>query len=296
MKRFLLIFVAAAVSLSLSAQGVAFLNINPDPVTAGVAGTGIARTADAYAGENNIAATALNGPRMAAAVGFGMWQPKNANAKLISAGGFYRITQRLALGLQFKDLAYQSYSIVSGDGRVRESFTPMELTATLGIAYRIVDGLSAGVNLRFLSSTLAETAKASAFGGDIALKYEKGAFQAGLSVCNLGTPVNYGGENYTQPGIVRAGVAYSIVGLTASAEVDYLFSGALMAGLGLEYCLADIVSLRGGFHYGDPAKAIPTYASFGLGVQFAGIRIDAAFLTASKTLGNTLMFSLGYAF
>jgi len=56
------------------------------------------------------------------------------------------------------------------------------------------------------------------------------------------------------------------------------------------------VSLRGGFHYGDPAKAIPTYVSFGLGLQLAGVHFDAAFLTASKTLGNTLLFSLGYAF
>ena len=43
-------------------------------------------------------------------------------------------------------------------------------------------------------------------------------------------------------------------------------------------------------------KAIPMYASLGLGLQFAGFHLDAAFLTASKTLGNTFMVSLGYAF
>lgn len=296
MKKAILIIAATIVSLSLSAQSIAFLNINPDPVTAGVAGTGIARTADAYAVENNIAAAALNGPKMAAAAGFGMWQPKAANTKLISAAGYYRITDRFALGVQFKDMSYPAYSNVSGDGRIRDSFSPMELTAALGAAYRIADGFSAGVNLRFIRSSLAETAKASAFGADIALKYEKDAFQAGLSVCNLGTPVSYGEDKYAQPGIARLGAAYSIAGLTASVEADYLFAGGLMAGIGLEYTFADIVSVRAGFHYGDPAKAMPMYASLGLGVQFAGFRLDAAFLTASKTVGNTLLLGLGYSF
>jgi len=54
--------------------------------------------------------------------------------------------------------------------------------------------------------------------------------------------------------------------------------------------------LRGGFHYGDAAKALPTYASLGLGLQYAGVRLDVAFLTASQSLGNTLLFGLGYSF
>ena len=296
MRKILLILAASAASFSLFAQGVNFLNINPDPVATALAGTGIARTADAYALENNVAATALGGPQMAVAAGFGMWQPKAANANLLSAGGYYRISEKFAIGLQFKDMLYSAYGIVAADGRSKGTYSPSEMAVGLGFSYRIADGFSAGLTLRYLGSSLAENTKASAFGGDVALKYEKDAFQAGLSVCNIGTPVNYGEDNYTQPGIVRAGAGYSVAGLNIGAEVDYLFSGALMAGLGLEYTLADIVSLRGGFHYGDAAKAIPMYASLGLGVQFAGFHLDAAFLTASKTLGNTLMFSLGYAF
>jgi opacity protein-like surface antigen len=295
MKKLLMILAAAAVSLSLYAQSAAFLNINPDPVAAALAGTGIARTADAYALENNVAAMSLNGPRMAVAAGYGIWQPQISKTNVLSAAGYYNIN-RLAIGLQFKNFGYPAYSVVSVDGRVRGEFTPSEMAVGLGLSYRIADGFSAGLSFRYLGSTLAENAKASAFGGDVALKYEKDAFQAGLSVCNIGTPVNYGGDNYAQPGIVRAGAAYSVAGLTASTEVDYLFSGALMAGLGLEYTIADIVSLRGGFHYGDAEKAIPMYASLGLGLQFAGFHLDAAFLTASKTLGNTFMVSLGYAF
>ena len=69
-----------------------------------------------------------------------------------------------------------------------------------------------------------------------------------------------------------------------------------MAGLGLEYGIADIAFVRAGYHYGDAAKALPSYASLGLGAQFAGVSLDLAFLTASESLGNTLLFGLGYSF
>ena len=32
------------------------------------------------------------------------------------------------------------------------------------------------------------------------------------------------------------------------------------------------------------------------GLQYAGFRLDVAFLTASQSLGNTLLFGVGYSF
>ena len=178
MKRILSLLAILTASLSLQAQGVAFLNINPDPASAALAGTGVARTADAYALENNIAAAALGGPTMDVSVGYGRWQPKAAAVNVISAAGYYRVTDKLAIGLQFKDFAYPEYSIISADGRSKGAFSPMEMAVGLGAAYQIADGFSAGLSLRYVSSALAEEAKASAFGADIALKYEKDGFQA----------------------------------------------------------------------------------------------------------------------
>ena len=290
----LLSFVLCATALR--AQSVAFLNINPDPVAAGMANAGIALGADAYAVENNMAATALGGPKMAVAAGFTTWQPKVNGTKVYSVSGFYKLSSRFSAGLDCKDFSYPAYDITGQGGRVRGSFVPNEFAIAAGCAYEITDGLAAGLTLRYLSSALTEDSKGTAFGADLSLKYQHDGLAAGLAVCNLGSSVNYGGGSYAQPGLARAGVAYSLSGFTASTEVDYLFSGALMAGLGLEYTIAEIVSLRGGFHYGDAAKAIPTYASLGLGAQFAGVRLDAAFLLASETLGNSLVVGLCYAF
>ena len=96
--------------------------------------------------------------------------------------------------------------------------------------------------------------------------------------------------------MAKVGAAYHIGGFQASAEVDYLFAGAIMAGIGAEYGFKDIAFIRAGFHYGDAQKAIPTYASVGLGVQYWGVRLDATWITASSVLGNSLGFSLSYSF
>ena len=283
MKRIIFAFVALSLCAPIiRAQSVSFLNVNPDPASAGMANAGIALAADAYVLENNMAAAALEGPKMAASAGYARWQPKVAGTQMLSAAGFYQLSSRFAAGLLFKNMSYPAYDVIGNEGRSKGTFTPSEYAIAAGVAYEITDGLAAGLTLRFLSSSLGDAAKASAFGADISVKYQHEGLQAGLSVNNLGTPVNYGGESYAQPGLVRVGAAYSVAGFTASAEADYLFSGALMAGLGVEYTIADIVSLRGGFHYGDAAKAIPTYASLGLGIQFAGVHLDAAFLLASK--------------
>ena len=83
----------------MNGQGVAFVNIIPDPASAALAATGVARSADAFAMENNIAAAALSSQRMAASVGYGIWQPRAIDAKMYSAAGFYRPTDRLAVAL-----------------------------------------------------------------------------------------------------------------------------------------------------------------------------------------------------
>lgn len=75
-----------------------------------------------------------------------------------------------------------------------------------------------------------------------------------------------------------------------------LFSGALMAGLGAEYDIADFVSARAGFHYGDSSKALPSFASVGLGGHIAGVNLDAAYIFGSPATGNSFMVGLGYSF
>lgn len=294
MKKAFLTLIVLHAFFFVNAQGVAFVNINPDPASTALAGTGIARSADAFAMENNVAATALNAPRMSVSAGFGLWQPAAANAKLLSAQGFYRISDRLSVAMQYKGLKYPEYSVVSPDGRVKGSFSPNEMTAGLGVAYGITDCLAAGVNLRMVSSALASDAKGSAFSADIAMKYDNDGVQAGFSICNLGTKINYGDVSYSLPASAKLGAAYSINTFTLSAQADYFLKKGLGAGIGAEYVLLDIVSLRAGYHYGKTTGVLTSFASAGIGVVAYGVRLDFAYITGSANLGNTMLFSLGY--
>ena len=296
MRKILAVFVSMTFALAASAQALPSLLVGADPTAAATGGAALARPADAFAVDNNAAAMALSSKDFSVAASYGMWAPNTADNMLAGVGFFYKLSDRMALGFSGRMLRDKPYDITSATGQVTGSFAPSDLLAGLGFSFAVTDALSLGVAGRFTSSSIASDMKGTAIGADITAMYSGGNFSAAAGLCNLGTPVSYGGASYAQPMLVRGGGAFSAAGLTASLEADYLLSGALMAGLGLEYCIADLAFIRAGYHYGDAAKALASYASLGLGLQFSGISLDLAFLTASDTLGNSLLFGLGYSF
>lgn len=286
---------------TMAAQTLPSLLIGSDPASQGTALTSVGKASGAYSLEGNVASMSLNDDKLCAGLSFGLWQPEYAKDKVIGAGATYRLGDRLAFGLQFKDLIQPSYDVVSESGSVKDSFTPGETNFAVGVSCSITDWLSVGVTGRMVMSTLAEDARANVFGADVAVFCRKGALSAGLSVDNVGGKVNYAGEDYDQPTLARVGAAYHIgdpkaSAVTPSVEADILFKGGFMAGVGIEYSYKSMLFARGGFHYGDKEKAVPTYASLGLGARFMGISLDVAYLTASDILGNTITLGLGYRF
>ena len=296
MKRFSILLILAVCSLTAAAQNAPALLIGADPAVYATGGTSLVQAADAFAADNNAAGMSLSAGTFDVAATYGMWAPKTVSNLLAGLGAYYKINDKFAIGLSGRMLRDKPYEAASVGGQTSGTFTPSDIVAGLGLSYAVMDGLSVGVSGHFLASAIASDMKGSAFAADVTAMYARDAFRAALGVSNLGTPLSYGGQSYPLPMMARLGGAYSVAGFTAGVEADYLFSGALMAGLGLEYCITGIVSLRGGFHYGDAAKAMPTYVSLGLGVKYAGFHLDAAFMTASRTLGNTLAVSMGYAF
>lgn len=299
MKKAIVMTALCALCLNLSAQTtMQFLGVNSDAETAAVAGTGIARPANAFAVESNMAAAALSASKMAFGAGYDIWQPNASKTGIVSVGGFFRVGDNLAIGAGFKNFAEPEYTYASAEGRSTISFKPSEMAVSIGGAYKLSDAFSLGLDAKVALSTLADFAKATAVAADLTLAYSANGLSAGLAVSNIGGKVTYSGSDasYALPMSARAGAAYTVSGFTASLEADYIFNGGLMAGLGAEYWIKEIVAVRAGFHYGDSAKAIPTYASLGLGAKFAGVSLNAAYLLASETLGGTMMFGLAYAF
>ena len=229
---------------------------------------------------------------------YGTWAPESANCSIIGASASFIFGERFAVrvqGMNIKDnIASKSFNQL---GAPTGEFFPEDIFFAAGLAYKFSGAFSVGVDIKSLMSTIGKELSGNCFAADISAAYSNNGVSAGLSLRNLGSKLSYGGgKAYDLPMLVRANGAYSVAGFTASAEVNYLFSGALMAGVGAEYSIKDIVFLRAGYHYGNEKKAVPSYASCGLGLEFYGIRLNAAYLLGSKTLGGTMLFGLGYEF
>lgn len=299
MKKIILsILVACAMpALSASAQALSSLLIPSAPEYAAMGGASVALEAGAFAAENNAAAMSLSDDSFAVAASYGLWAPETAGSQLAGLGAFARVGERVGIGFSGRYTMEKPMNISSAAGGILGTFTPSELGANLAVSVKVIDGLSVGVTGKFVRSSIGEELSGSAFGADVSMAWRKDGLSAGAAVCNLGSKLKYGDSSYSMPMLVKAGAAYAAdFGLTASVEADYLFSGAFAAGLGLEYNLFDIGFLRAGYHYGDKSQGLASFASLGAGVQFAGVELSAAWLTASPTLGNSLLFSLGYSF
>lgn len=302
MKRLTVVFFAVSMSVSLSAQTMPSLMLNQDPAAIARGMSGVASEAGGYALQNNVAAMSLSENKLASRIGIALWQPSYAGIKAVEAGAMYRFGDKLGFGVDLKMLKMPTYGGVTDTGSdIRESaFSPSEMNLAFGASYAILDFLSAGVTLRYAGSSLAPEAKATVFGADLGLYYKKDAIRAGLSLNNLGTKVKYSEAAYSQPSLVKAGVAYALSFGTSvldfSAEADVIFSGGIMAGAGCEYSFKDMVFARAGYHYGDSVNAIPSYASAGLGLKLFGVGLDFAYIFASEVMGNSMCLSLGYSF
>ncbi|MBR6457114.1 MAG: PorV/PorQ family protein [Bacteroidales bacterium] len=260
-------------------------------------GSALLIPSDARALAMGVSALQPGASTLDANVFYGMWAPQTVDNTVLGADAFFRLNDRLAFSVEGRSLKDKPYTVTNAKGVAEGEFTPSDMIVGLGASYFINEQLSVGLKARMLSSSIAPDIKGSAMCFDLRAGYATELFNAGLSLRNVGSQIDYGAGGYALPAYAALdGTVSPVDGLTAAFDAGYLFSGALMAGLGVEYTVLDMVSLRAGYHYGDAAKALPSYASAGLGVQFAGLKLDAAYLLASDALGSTLFLSLGYAF
>lgn len=232
-----------------------------------------------------------------ATAGGGIWEASGINSSLLGAEATYRLPFGLEAGIFADFVKDEPYDVTNAKGQVTGSFAPTETAVGISAGYPVLDFLKAGLRMRMISSSLAQYHSASAFGADIFAVYMTKGLRASLEVCNLGSGLDYGAGSYSQPSLARIAAGWNPVkGLLVAADADCLFSGAMMAGAGLEYSLFDIVFLRGGYHYGDAAKAIPSYATVGIGLKIKGITMDSVCFLGTESLSGTAMIRLGYGF
>ena len=218
----------------------------------------------------------------------------------LSADFSLGLGDKFTVSAGFLMLKSESYQEINESGNVIGEYGPSDMKITAGISYDVLEWISAGITAHYLRSALASDATLNAVCADLGAVASFGPWQAGLGVFNVGPAVKGAdGTGYPLPTFVRADGQYLMdIGQTSAVSFglsgQVFFSAGPSASAGAEYSFKDILFARIGAHLGN--EVLPSYASLGLGVKFAGVALDAAYLLASETLGGSLTVGLSYSF
>lgn len=300
--------IMSAVHFVSGAQTAGFLDVNPDPVSMGMAGTGTVLEATPYSIWNNASAPALGEEKFQAGAVYSMWQPSVTSNNVFAVAGYGRVAKFMTVSAGFKYFGYRPYDITGADGIVTGSFAPVEMQATVGLAFRILPVLSLGANVSYVHSDIGGPEKGQAVSADFGALLDLEFIRVGLTAANLGSKISYGYSAYALPANLKLGVGtLQKLGESGRHAVAVNLEGGLtmektsfFAGIGAQYEYNDIFRVSAGYHYGDAEmQFIGSYASVGVGVKLIGISLNAAYLIAADSqsqLGNTFSIGIGYSF
>ena len=233
----------------------------------------------------------LYGRTLDISAGYMLWSPTYDPVNNINISATYCLAEKI------------SFSI---DGMYGTGNDYGQVEIGLGAGYRMTDFLAARIHIKYLSENLTPKVSYGAFGADLAVDCllpisDNGKIAADLGIFSIGSKVtSASGIKYSLPSSARIGAGYihdidKKNSFTILTEADYYFHNAIGAALGAEAKIVDMIYVRAGYRYGAE-HVIPSFASAGVGVKFAGIKIDAAYLFANEVIGNTIAVSIGYSF
>lgn len=283
---------AGLVNAQENPEVLQFARTEHNPRNLALAGAGAASVqSTAYTGFRAAATLPLMPGSMDAGASFQLWQPGNPVNK--STGFNLGAAGRIGhWGL--------SLGATSQTGVQLASFAPSQLLIAGGVAYGIGNNWGIGVNARYAQDEIAQDISLGGFSLDITAASRIGEELIALAgVCMLGPKVQGSADSYPQPAHALAAAAWHKQlapehSLEALLDAEYYFSGAFAASAGVEYAYDNLVFARAGYRLGSPAY--PSHAAVGLGLQFQGFRMDAAYILASDSLSGGLSVGLGYKF
>lgn len=281
-------------------EALGFSRVIHDPVAAGKAFAGTASTSGmAWASFTNAAVIPLSDKKLDMATSYQGWSPQGAGSTNISAGAGLRLGKKSGLAIGFYNGKGEDYTLMDAGGNEMGTFTPKELQFNLGYGIRLAKIFSAGVNLKYLHTKLADDASYSTVAVDVLFMAEMAMFKVAAGVTDVGSSVKADdGTSFSLPSAFTVAGSYDVglVGLEANLDASYYFKGGFTAALGAEYSFLKVMRVRAGYHYGSDKAVLPSFASAGLGVRLLGFSLDAAYLFGSDALQNTLTIGLGYSF
>ena len=284
------------------AQALPYTAAETDAASLGTAGANLVQTdAIANASFSNAAAIPFSDAKMDVAAGYTMWQPSAVGSNMINVGAAYNMNNKLGVAVGFLYGMNPAYDITDASGAVKGQFKPSDMHMNVGVAYRFLPFLSVGANVGYATSSLAKDYSYGALAADVFAMAQFSGLRVTAGVANVGTSVKAkNGTAFSLPTSVALGAGYEMAfadvhSVDLLLDADYYFGGWFAAAAGAAYTYNDLVVVRAGYRYGG-ASPIPSYASVGAGVKFAGAKLDLAYLIGSSAMKNTLAVTLGYTF
>lgn len=303
MKKSIVISIVALIApcFSLSAQSPAFddLRLTGDPVAYSMGGATLsARNSSAWTTDGNAALLPLSSITGDASL---TYQNTNAYGSIVNLGVSYKFG-RLALvaGGSYGNYKERITSYTTSGG-LGDSFRPNNMKFGLGAGYALSKSFSVGATCQYLSDKYASDVSYNGISAAVYAALKLGDFKLGAGVKNLGSQIeDISGEKYSQASAVNVGGLWSHDfgkhNLTADVEMEKCFKDGIASLAGVCYTYDGILSLRGGYHFGDGAYAQPSFASIGAGLTIGGLYIDFAYLLANDTLKGTTLVGIGLKF
>jgi long-subunit fatty acid transport protein len=217
------------------------------------------------------------------------------------------------IGFSLGYLSYGKSVATDVDGNELGTFTSYELAPTLAYGTELMKDMGFGVALKLVRVDLAPADKTqdraagrgTTFAADIGGLYKMPKIKSsvGLALQNLGPNIAYIDQDQSDPlgRNVKLGVAvtpletevYRVL-VTADVNKSLLDHGAWIENGGGEFEFNHLLSLRAGYIY-DPRGTVKDL-TYGLGLNYHGIRIDYASVPQSEFLSRVNRFSASYHF
>lgn len=287
---------------TLNAQALSSLLIPASTSGLSLAASDMAHTTNAFAIYNSTANTLFSPNKFAFGASYNYWQPNMADNKIVSIAGYLQINDRIGIATGFRNFSYPKITITNINGYITGEFQPVEYSADIGIAYKIISNLSLSANISYISSDMGGPSVANAVAIDFGAAFRFENFSVALTAKKIGSKINYGYSPYHLPSTVSLGAAYNIISssnnkVTVMGTLNYLLpqgSSGVAGAAGIEYSFMNRVALRGGYRLGNRTIDEPDYLSAGVGINFYGVSADFAYLFTGQEspLLNTLSISL----
>lgn len=167
----------------------------------------------------------------------------------------------------------------------------------VGYAEEVADGVSVGLALKGIRSTLVEDYTASAVAFDVGVLYRLPMMEGlsiGVSILNTGTEMKFIEEGDALPQRTVVGLGYEMrpiksIGLKVGGDYINEREGDGMINVGFEVGLHDMVMLRGGYLTDSDLGSI----TMGIGIRLGWIQLDYGYSMMDE-LGNLQKASLTF--